>query len=249
MKKSLFGISIDSERESDILEKIQKYLKNDRRNSGFYHIVSLNPENMVCARGNAEFGRVLQEAEIRLIDGAGVKWAARLILGTNSDRITGVDLMKKLLKIADENSLTIVLIGGKGKVAEKVVECQKPIYPRVKFIALEGIRDIKNPQQQEEERIFSIVADTKPHFIFVAFGSPAQELWLDKHKGRWGGAICMGVGGAFDFLSGAVPRAPRFMRELGFEWLFRLISQPWRLKRQSNLIKFVLLIIKEKLHQ
>ena len=83
--------------------------------------------------------------------------------------------------------------------------------------------------------------------LFVAFGSPKQEMWIAQNLRRIDVRIAIGVGGAFDFISGKVARAPLWIRNLGLEWLFRLIVQPWRAKRQIALVKFVFLVIKERL--
>jgi len=82
--------------------------------------------------------------------------------------------------------------------------------------------------------------------LFVAFGSPKQELWISKNLNKLPIKVAIGVGGAFDFISGEVRRAPIWIRKIGFEWLFRLIIQPWRIKRQLSLIYFIILILKEK---
>ena len=71
--------------------------------------------------------------------------------------------------------------------------------------------------------------------MLVAFGAPAQELWIDRLRNRLGVAVAIGVGGAFDFLTGRVPRAPAWMRKAGLEWLFRLLRQPWRIRRMAVL--------------
>ena len=89
--------------------------------------------------------------------------------------------------------------------------------------------------------------DKKIDILFVAFGSPKQEIWIADNLKALPAKIIVGVGGAFDFISGKVPRAPKVFRSLGLEWLFRLSIQPWRIKRQLSLIKFVVLILKEKL--
>ena len=88
--------------------------------------------------------------------------------------------------------------------------------------------------------------DKETDILFVAFGSPKQEIWIADNLNDLNAKVVMGVGGAFDFITGKVPRAPKFLRNLGLEWLFRLIMQPWRIKRQVSLIRFVFLVIKEK---
>ena len=89
--------------------------------------------------------------------------------------------------------------------------------------------------------------ENKIDILFVAFGSPKQEIWTSENLEKLPVKVAIGVGGSFDFISKKVPRAPRFLRDLGLEWLFRLIIQPWRIKRQLRLLKFIYLVIKEKL--
>jgi len=243
-QKKLLGLSLKSLSKNDILEEIKKFLTNP---GDFFHIVSLNPENLVIAGQNHEFKKVLETAQIQIMDGIGIVLAARLLGVSPVNRTSGVDLMLDLLKLANERRLRVMLIGGRPKIADRVVDCQQKKFSQVKFFSLEGIKDIKNPQKKEEEKIFTIVSRFKPHFVFVAFGSPAQELWLDKNREKFKGVVGMGVGGAFDYLAGVVPRAPLLLRRLGLEWLFRLLIQPWRWRRQLRLLKFLWLIFWEVL--
>jgi len=143
--------------------------------------------------------------------------------------------------------LRVLLIGGRPNLAESLVNCYRVEFSQAKFKGVYGIKDIKNPQKKEEQEIFSIVADFKPHIVLVAFGSPDQELWLYRHRDQFKNCLCMGVGGAFDYLSGSIIRAPGFLRKIGLEWLFRLLKQPWRWRRQLRLIKFLWLVVKQKL--
>ncbi|MFN4212841.1 MAG: WecB/TagA/CpsF family glycosyltransferase [Microgenomates group bacterium] len=235
----ILDITIPSDNRKNILYKIKKYI---HRPTGFFHIVSLNPENLVVACENKEFKKVIETAQIKLIDGVGVVLAARLLGVKVGERVAGVELMEELIRFASKMRLRVLLIGARGNLAERLANCYQRKYPEAKFFGLEGIEDIKNPQKTEEEKIFSIVADFKPHLVFVAFGSPDQELWLAHHHKQFSGAVCMGVGGAFDFLAGKVPRAPSILRRLGLEWLFRLLIQPWRWRRQLRLVKFCWLI-------
>lgn len=237
--KKILGIRIENYSKEKILEKIVNYLKNPK---DFFQIVSLNPENLIIAQENRKFKEVIETAQIKIIDGIGIVIANFLLNGELLSRTSGVDLMLDLLKIAHKKRLRVMFLGGGLKVADKVVECQKEKFSKAIFFSFQGIKNIKNPKKEEEEKIFSIVSAFKPHFLFVAFGSPDQELWLDCHQEKLKGIVCMGVGGAFDYLAGAVPRAPKIIRFLGLEWLFRLIIQPWRWRRQIRLIKFGWLI-------
>lgn len=240
----LLGIPLPTETKQQTLENIKKYAILD---PGFCHVVSLNPENLMTTQANAQFEKVVQKAQIRIIDGVGILLGAWVLGIPVGPRYPGVDLMLDLLKIADEERLRVMLIGGGPKVAEMVVNCQKRKFPAIEFFSLEGFADISNPTPEEAEKVNSIVAARRPHLVFVAFGSPAQELWIDENRHIFGKSVVMGVGGAFDYLSGAVSRPNSFLRALGVEWLFRLIRQPWRLKRQLKLPRFIHLIIKQKL--
>ena len=243
MKKiSLLGIEIEANNKHSILEKIKKYLMQPQGN---LHIVSLNPENLVTSTENPDFKRTIKTSQIKIIDGFGVVLAGK-ITGQDFLRFTGVDLMEELLNLASELRLRVLLIGGRTNLADRLAKCYSEIHVQAKIKGIEGIKNIKKPHKSEEDELFSIVADYKPHIVFVAFGSPDQELWIDRHKKQFTGIVCMGVGGAFDFAGDVVPRAPIFVRTIGMEWLFRLLVEPWRWRRQLKLIKFMFLIIFQK---
>ena len=242
-KNKILGITIPKEPKKQVLEKIIKYIHSPK---GFFHIVSLNPEIFILAEKNYEFKKVVETAQIKTIDGVGIVIASRLLGVEAGDRLTGVDLMDELIKQADELRLRVLLIGGKQNLALDLVDCYKDKYPEASFFGTIGIKDIKNPKKEEENEIFSIVRRHKPHLIFAAFGSPDQELWLARHSKELSGIVCMGVGGSFDFLSGKINRAPLFLQKIGMEWLFRLVKQPWRWRRQLRLLYFAYLVIREK---
>lgn len=245
-KNTLLSVPLPNDALETILEKIILFTKNPK---GIFHIVSLNPEIFVLAENNPAFKRVVTEAQMRIIDGTYVYVLARILGLQVQSRIHGVDLMQTMLEHASKERLRVTLIGGAPKVAENVVVCQQRAYPNLDIRGIQGIKDVRNPSEAENTEIFSIVAAMKPHLIFVAFGSPYQELWIDAHKKELEGSVVMGVGGAFDFLSGNVPRAPKIMRKLGFEWLFRLVIQPWRIKRQMKIAHFFAAVVKEQLRR
>lgn len=242
-QNNIFKIPIENLKKKDILEKIEKYIAHP---SGFFHIVSLNPENIVLSEENNAFKQVIITAQIRLIDGVGVALVGRLLGVKVGERVMGADLMQDLLDLAGKDRMRVMFLGGRDDLALSLSKCYLQKCPSAKFVGTMGIRDIKNPKKEEEDRIFSIVSDFKPQLLFVAFGSPFQELWLWKHRQSLTNVICMGVGGAFDFLAGCVPRAPLFLRKIGLEWLFRLIVGPWRWRRQLRLIKFIWLVCREQ---
>ena len=121
--------------------------------------------------------------------------------------------MQDLLKTASDRCLRVLMIGGKDNLALRLVQCYLDRWPQTKFKGLQGIADIKNIKKEEEHKIFSIVAAYKPQLVFAAFGSPDQELWLNRHNKEFAQCVVMGVGGAFDYLSNNIKRSANFYPE------------------------------------
>lgn len=242
--QNILGISFHPSAKNIALEKIQICL---RQRGPFCHIVSLNPEIAVLARYDHVFRKILSESDIQLCDGVGIALAGSILGYDVPERVPGVDLMRNILDHTKEMGLRIMLIGGKGDVAERLALCYSKFYPKLTFRGIEGYKDILSPTKQEEQELNHIVADYKPQLVFVAFGSPSQEKWIDQHKVHLNGSVCMGVGGSFDFELGAVKRAPLTLRVVGLEWLYRLMVQPWRLRRQLRLIHFIWLFFLQRI--
>jgi len=241
----VLSIYIKRQTKKDILENISKFL---RVRNGILHIASINPEILIQALRDDEYKKIIEKSQIHIIDGIGVVMAAK-ILGINvGARITGVDLTSELFSYANNGSLRVLLIGGGETVAEKLADCQQSRLRKARFRGIMGVKNVRiGCTKKEREKIDSIVIDFKPHLVFVAFGSPFQEKWIWKNRALLKGAVCMGVGGTFDFLSGNIARAPMVMRNYGLEWLYRLVRQPWRIKRHTRLAVFFLLIIRQRI--
>lgn len=240
--RSILKKTVSTTTRQQVLEEI---LKNTSSKGAFFHIVSLNPEILMAAKQDPEFLDIVLKAQMTIIDGVGIQLAAERFGIQVGERYSGVDLMSDLLKMAHTRRLRVLLVGGGPKIAEAVVNRQKEGGSKADLYFSEGFTDIHKPTQAELAAIDSIVATARPHIIFAAFGSPAQEKWLWHNRAQLA-CICMGVGGSFDFLAGVVPRAPRLVRRLGMEWLFRLIHQPWRVRRQARLISFMAQVLFDK---
>ena len=246
MQNSILGVRIKDDSKKVILEQIIKYIHQP---SGFFHIVSLNPESLVIVQEDKEFKKVIETAQIKIIDGVGIVLAARILGIHIGERVTGVELMEGLMKLAEKMRLRVLFVGGRPNLALRCAQCQQEKYPEAEFFGTIGFSDIKNPTKKEEEDILTIVRHHKPHLIFAAFGSPWQELWLARHSKEFNGIIGMGVGQGLDIIAGIAKRAPIWVQNIGLEWLYRLFTQPWRWRRQVKLVKFIYEVIKERLRQ
>ena len=239
----LFQVPIDLLTIHDVLEKIKLYLSVPLK---FIHIVSVNPENIVIAQQNPSFLTVCQSADLALTDGIGVILAAKLLGFSIPERVSGSVLLPRLLDLAGGMSLRVVLIGSQAKLADKIAKCYSQSYPKATFIGLEGYENKRSPTVEEEKQVRDIVCGVRPHFVFVAFGSPYQELWIETHRKILQESICMGVGGGFDYLSGASHKPSQVIQTLGLEWFYRLVRQPWRAKRQFlRLPLFIGMVLKQ----
>ena len=226
----ILGTSVTTASKSQILEYIVKSLA--KRGEKFY-VVTPNPEILTFASASKEYQDILNRADVSIPDGVGVLMAGKFLKKDIRARITGVDLMLELCHEASKRGLSIGLLGGRDGVAEKTAECLVKKYP--------GLRIVLTAEE------FPIGFVPHIDILFVAYGFPKQERWIAKNLSDIKVSVVMGVGGAFDYISGKVPRAPRVVRDVGMEWAYRLVRQPWRVKRQLALPVFVIKVIKEKL--
>lgn len=257
-KDNILGVSITTSSEDGVLEYITIRLKNNIKK---LFIVTPNPEMIVFAGRNFEFKSTLNKADIALPDGMGVVWASKLLGKGVKGRIAGVDMVFKICHMLSQRGLTAGFLGGKDGVAEKTVECLVKRYPklRVAFVGREPSEDWYNQIDRhgttqnvtrKNAEVDSVVQRNIPRgsaidFLFVAYGFPKQEKWIWENLDRIPVKAAMGVGGAFDYISGKVPRAPKLIRDFGLEWLYRLIIEPWRWRRQLALLQFIWLVVKE----
>src|SRR3989344_4327082 len=236
-KKNILGIGLTNAKEDQILEYILQGLE---KNIQKYFIVTPNPEILVLARSNTNYKKILNSAKIASPDGIGIMIAGKILEKQLKEKITGVDLVESLCRAVEEKPITVGFLGAGLAVAEETAECLKKKFPNLKV-------DFANSGNPDDKTVALVKGSKKEiDILFVAFGSPKQEIWIYENLDKLQVKVAIGVGGAFDFLSGRVKRSPLWIRKIGFEWLFRLIYQPWRAKRQASLIKFIFLVIKEK---
>lgn len=257
----ILGVRIDKITMPEALEMAGKWVEGKQEK----YIVTPNIEIIMSAQNDPAFRAVLNNADLAIPDSARFNWAVamtqkksflkRLIIWPffffssvkiipSFPVVTGTDLMEQLIVLSAKKGYRIGLIGGSLEIADKLKECLHARYPKLEIVFTDG--DIVVDNQGETERwekgpdILKIPFD----IVFVALGQKKQERWIVNNMHRMKGRVYIGVGGAFEYLSGEVRRAPAWMRYLGFEWLFRLVIQPWRVKRFGALVRFVFLIAK-----
>lgn len=252
---TLFDLPIVCERKKTVLHFLFEHLKtahrenSDKKSDSLLVIATPNPEQVVQSRENTVFKNDLLEADLLLPDGIGLVIASRLLTFVRPvtllpERIAGVDIAIELLAFAKKEQKKVLVIGGRGYHSYFSALSDPEIHWN------EGYASISKPTEIEESEIKKLIQKTQPKIVFVAFGAPFQEKWLKEHRElleKNGVKVAMAVGGAFDMVSGQVPRAPEWLRRVGGEWIFRLVQQPWRWRRQLRLLTFVKLLVQELL--
>ncbi|MGQ9584457.1 MAG: WecB/TagA/CpsF family glycosyltransferase [Anaerolineae bacterium] len=206
------------------------------------HVVTVNPEFIVHARGDEVFRQVLNGADLALADGYGVVWASRVLGCSLPERVAGVDTMQRLCAWAAEVGWPVFLLGASPGVAERAAAVLVQEHPALQVAGCHA----GSPRPEEEEGIVERVRGSGAKILFVAYGAPRQDLWIARNLPRLGVSIAVGVGGSFDFIAGIVPRAPEWMQRWGLEWLYRLARQPWRWRRMLALPRFAGLVLWER---
>jgi N-acetylglucosaminyldiphosphoundecaprenol N-acetyl-beta-D-mannosaminyltransferase len=208
--------------------------------AGGHHLVAtVNPEFVMRARVDHEFARVLESADLCLADGSGVVWAARRQGCAMRAPVTGVDLIPRLADLCARRHFRLFLLGAAPGVAADLASRLAAARPGLEVAAHSG-----SPSASSDAETLTAINSHKPRVLLVAYGHPNQELWIDRMSDRLGVAVAIGVGGAFDYLTGRIPRAPAWMRRAGLEWLFRLVRQPWRIRRMAVLPLYALRVLR-----
>lgn len=246
IKTTLFDIGITNAKENKILEFVLHAIENTNKK---LFIVTPNPEIIVYAAKHRKYTSILNSAEIALCDGVGLFISSRFLGTPIQQRITGVHFMEALCEQVSKKSVTVGFLGGRNGVAQLTADRLLGKYPELK-VAFVGEESDELFNFQNIDRLKLDTEKSKNiDILFVAFGFPKQEEWMFENIGKLDVRMMMGVGGSFDYLSGQVYRAPKFIQAVGFEWLYRLIRQPRRWKRQLALIEFLKMVFREKFNK
>jgi N-acetylglucosaminyldiphosphoundecaprenol N-acetyl-beta-D-mannosaminyltransferase len=193
-------------------------------------VVTLNPEMVMRARRDPGLAAIIEAAGLVVPDGIGLVLSMRRRGHPGAARVAGADLLERYAERAAPLGHRLALVGGAPGVAERAAAELVRRNPGLRVVAA----DAGDPGAETAERLRAAAPDA----VFAAYGAGRQESFLAAHLAAIGAGVGMGVGGALDFLSGRVRRAPGLVRRAGLEWAWRLVRQPWRLRRQTALPLF-----------
>jgi len=238
----VLGVRVDRLSQQQALDIIDQLITS-RRASGntlpCQQIVTVNTEFVMAAQKNLRFRQTINRATLAVADGIGIVWATRFIGFPTPERITGTDTLVALAKRCAEKGYRLYLLGAAPGIAEQAGVYLQALAPGLQIAGIYA----GSPATAEEDAIIERIHAANADILCVAYGAPAQDLWICRNLSRLPAAVAIGVGGAYDFLSGRQRRAPQTLQRLGLEWLYRLYREPWRWKRMLAIPRFMLEIL------
>ena len=222
----------------DSLAACAQQILTDVRSGAGGFAIAINAEKVITCGRDRKVQETIERATLRYPDGAGVVVAMRL-KGVRSTRVAGADLWLEVLRQARGQRLSVALIGAKPEVLNATRRRLESDFPDVSVLVArngyDGTRDLDALTQE--------IATAKPDLVFVALGSPKQELLIERFRTAHPSGFYLGLGGSFDIYAGVKKRAPLWMQRRGMEWLFRFLSEPSRAPRETKRLKFLALLV------
>jgi len=202
----------------------------ERRDPCF--VVTPNVDHVVRLQREPELRALYADAALSLADGVPLLWAARLLGEPLRAKVSGSDLVPRLCEQAALLGQRVFFLGGRPGAAASAAKRLCARWPRLTVAGVAAPSRGFEADPQRNARVLGAVLDAAPDLLLVGLGSPKQELWIQAHHRALGVPVSIGVGATFDYLSGQVPRAPRWMQRVGLEWSWRLLREPRRLWRR-----------------
>lgn len=258
----IFSLEVVGNQKDELLAFLGEAILAKKR----FWLATPNPEFVIASKSDLGFLAVLKGADFLIPDGIGLVWArevlkekgflkrlwrgfltgGEVLLGRfSNEMISGTDLMEDLCGLAAKKGWSVYLLGGQPGVAKAAFENLKRKYPGLKGWAASGpIVKGKMIEISDQRKWVKEINRKGPQILLVGMGMEKQERFIFDNWRELKVNLAMGVGGAFDYFSGRVKRAPKLWRRMGLEWLWRLFCQPWRAKRQGALLKFIWLVLR-----
>ena len=227
----ILGIPVHAVTMDETLALIEGYMDAPR----VHQIATVNPEFVMTAQSDAAFRHTLLTADLCLPDGIGLLYAARRLGQTLPERVPGSELVYRLTERAAEKGWSLFLLGAGPGVAEEAAQLLRQRYPSLRIAGTYA----GTPAVEENDDIVRRINDSGATLLFVAYGAPKQDKWVECNRTNLTTVrVAMGVGGSLDFITGRAVRAPQWAQDAGLEWLYRLYKEPWRWRRMLALPRF-----------
>ncbi|HJV46668.1 MAG TPA: WecB/TagA/CpsF family glycosyltransferase [Bacillota bacterium] len=230
----ILGVPFSKWNMEQTVRKITDIIDSKHEDKPF-HIITANPEIVMIAQEDQVIRDVTEKADLITPDGIGIVMASRWKGEPVQERVAGYDLLLKLLEEGNLFGWSFYFLGSSEEVNKAATDIISKRYPNV---VLAGRHN--GFFKDKEDEVIRSIQNSKADILVVALGAPRQELWIYNNKNRLNTKVAIGVGGSLDVIAGKVKRAPELWQKLNLEWLYRLLSQPTRWKRQLVLPKFAI---------
>ena len=212
------------------------------------YVVTPNLDHIVTLENDEEFKEVYRNADMVVADGKPLIWISKIKKTPIKEKISGSDLFPHMCELAVQKGYTIFIMGAQEGVADRAVKNLKEKYPGIKFVGTYSPSFGFEKKEDELKKMEKMILSTKPDILAVSLGSPKGEKFIYKHLKEYGVPLCISIGATIDFEAGNVKRAPKWMSDIGLEWLFRITQDPKRLLKRywTDAVKIVPIIMKYK---
>jgi N-acetylglucosaminyldiphosphoundecaprenol N-acetyl-beta-D-mannosaminyltransferase len=235
------GTRVDAVDMAGALARIKALIQKRR----FAQVVTFGSEMAMLARRDPAYQSLINRADLVVPDTIGVVCAARMLGCRMRERVPGVELVERLGAACASERIPIFLLGGEPGIAQQAAVALVQRHPG---LIVAGTQH-GYFAEADSDAVAKRIRDSGARLALVALGFPKQEFWVSHHAAALGELVCIGVGGTFDVISGKLVRAPRLVRSLGLEWLYRLAREPRRLRRQLVLPEFALRVAGQALRE
>ncbi len=238
-------VRVDNLSLDNALERVEELVLESKQDEVTRQVFFTNVHSIHLARRDTELRNYLSQADLVLPDGSGLAIAGQILNMPVQKNLNGTDFTPKVCRMAEVGGWSFYLLGAQEHV---VKSCYNNMQNRFPNLDIAGYHN-GYFSEKEEQQIISEINEKKPDILLVALGSPLQEKWVAQNAHRLDANVCFAVGGLFDFMSNTVDRAPRWMRDIGMEWLYRFYQNP--AKKWDRIFieipEFLLLIARRKL--
>ncbi|MDD5679787.1 MAG: WecB/TagA/CpsF family glycosyltransferase [Candidatus Omnitrophica bacterium] len=231
----------------EAIEKIETFIKNKKP----VYVVTPNVDHIVKLQSDDKFKEIYSKASLILADGMPLMWASKFLRTPIKERVPGSDLFPEACKMANERGYKVFLLGGSPGSAQKSAEVLKKMYSEIRIAGVYSPPYGFENNADENSKIVNMIKDSRADILFVGLGAPKQEKWIYLHKNEYQVPVSIGVGASFEFISGMIKRAPRWMQKSGLEWFWRLMMEPGRLWKRYLVddTRFFRLVFKQRFHK
>lgn len=246
MKVKIGNILVDNVTSDEAIEKIESFIKNRKPSL----VITPNADHVVMVREDTLFLEIYMKADLVLADGMSLIFASRLLKTPIKEKISGSDLFPLFCKIAAQKGYRLFFLGGQPGACIKTAENMKEKYQNLIVAGTYSPPFGFEHDKHEMKKINDMIKRANPDILFVGLGSPKQEKWIYRNYNEIAVPVSIGIGATFEFYSGMVKRAPRWMQRCGLEWFWRLMKEPRRLWRRYLVddTAFIWLILKQWLN-